>query len=119
MGYNEKLANRIRALLGKRKGFTEKKMFGGVTFLLNGRMCCGVHKDDLIVRVGAEKYKGALGLSHTRPMDFTGRPTTGFIFVDPEGWSNDTVLRKWLGMGVDYVSTIPKKRTSTLTKKRR
>ncbi len=110
MGYNEKLASRIRALLGKHRRFTEKKMFGGVAFLLDGRMCCGVNKNDLIVRVGAKDYNGALSLPHTRPMDFTGRPTTGFVYIDSGGWSNDAALKKWLNMGVNYVSTLPRKR---------
>ncbi|MGH9991440.1 MAG: TfoX/Sxy family protein [Nitrososphaera sp.] len=110
MGYNEKLVRRIRALVGKRRRFTEKKMFGGVAFLLNGRMCFGVQKDDLIVRVGAEDYEGALALPHARPMDFTGRAITGFVYVDSKGWSKDAALKKWLDMAVGYVSTLRKER---------
>jgi TfoX/Sxy family transcriptional regulator of competence genes len=105
---NEQLANKIRALT-KRKGLSEKKMFGGIAFLLNGNMCFGTLKDDLIVRVGRERYEDALARPHARPMDFTGRPTTGFVFVDSKGWSNDATLKKWLDMGIGYASSLPKK----------
>lgn len=106
---NEQLASKIRALT-KRKGLSEKKMFGGLSFMLNGNMCFGTIKDDLVVRVGPERYKDALAQPHARPMDFTGRPTTGFVFVDSKGWSNDATLKKWLDMGIDYTSSLPKKR---------
>jgi TfoX/Sxy family transcriptional regulator of competence genes len=108
MVFNEHLANKIRALT-KRKGLSEKKMFGGIAFLLNGNMCFGTLKDDLIVRVGRERYEDALARPHARPMDFTGRPTTGFVFVDSKGWSNDATLKKWLDMGIGYASSLPKK----------
>lgn len=84
-------------------------MFGGVAFMLNGNMCFGTLKDDLIVRVGSDRYKDALAMPHARPMDFTGRPTTGFVFIDQKGWSNDATLKKWLDMGIEYASSLPKK----------
>lgn len=108
MVYNEQLNDKIRGLTKHRK-LGEKKMFGGVAFLLNSRMCFGVLKDDLIVRVGRERYKKALAMRHARPMDFTGSPTTGFVFVDSKGWSKDEALKKWLDMGFEYVSSLPKK----------
>jgi TfoX/Sxy family transcriptional regulator of competence genes len=107
---NEQLTGKIRALTKHRK-LSEKKMFGGMTFLLNDNMCFGTLKDDLIIRVGPERYKEALALPHARPMDFTGRPTTGFVFVDSKGWSNDATLKKWLDMGIGYASSLPKKTT--------
>lgn len=105
---NEQLASRIRALT-KRKGLSEKNMFGGVAFMLNGNMCFGTIKDDLVVRVGPEQYREALAMPHARPMDFTGRPIKGFVFVDPKGWSKDATLQKWLDMGIGYASSLPKK----------
>ncbi len=109
MVYNELLAEKIRAVVVRRKDLSEKKMFGGVAFMLNGNMFCGVVKDDLLVRVGAERNDEALALPHARPMDFTGKPMKGFIYVDPKGWSKDTALKKWIDMGINYVSSLPKK----------
>lgn len=105
---NEQLNDKIRALIKHRK-LNEKKMFGGMAFLLNGNMCFGTLKDDLIIRVGPERYKEALAMPHARPMDFTGRPIKGFVYVDQKGWSKDATLKKWLDMGVDYASSLPKK----------
>jgi TfoX/Sxy family transcriptional regulator of competence genes len=107
--YNERLADKIRTILSNRKVLTEKKMFGGIAFLLNDYMCCGVINDDLMVRVGGNRYKEALELPYSRPMDFTGRPTTGFVFVGSKGWSKEPILKKWVHMGVDYVSSLPRK----------
>ncbi len=109
-GYNEKLANRIRKLLNKRKSIEEKKMFGGLSFLLNGKMCCGIIKDDLVVRVGPENYEDVLTQPHTRPMDFTGRPIKGFVYVNSKGLSNELTLRKWVNMSLSYVSSLARKR---------
>ena len=83
MAYDEKLAQRVRALVGARKGFSEKKMFGGVAFLIDGKMCCGVLKDDLVARISVEDYEDALSKPHVRPMDFTGRPMRGYVYVEP------------------------------------
>jgi TfoX/Sxy family transcriptional regulator of competence genes len=107
--YNEQLASKIRTIVARRKGWTEKKMFGGIAFMLNGKMCCGVIKDDLLVRVGAERNDEALALANSRPMDFTGKPMKGFIYVDSKGWSKDAALKKWVDMGIDYVSSLENK----------
>jgi len=107
--YNEELTNRIHTLT-KDRGLVEKKMFGGVAFLLNGNMCFGVAKDDLMVRVGPERYKDALALTNARPMEITGRPMKGFVFVNSNGWSKNATLTKWLEMGIDYASSLPKKK---------
>ena len=109
MVYNEQLADKIRTVIARRKGLTEKKMFGGEAFMLNGNMFCGVVRDDLLVRVGAERNEEALALPNARPMDFTGKPMKGFIYVDSKGWSKHAVLKKWVDMGVENVSTLPKK----------
>src|SRR5688572_14770524 len=108
MVYNERLAGRIHAL-AKRRGLAEKKMFGGVAFMLDGNMCFGVHKEDLMVCVGAEQYGRALALPGARPMDITGRPMKGFVFVSSGGIAKDATLKKWLDMGMDFASSLPKK----------
>lgn len=77
MPYNKELAKRVRKILSQEKDLTEKRMFGGLSFLLNGRMCCGVLRDDLVVRIGPKEYQQALEEPHARPMDFTGRPLRG------------------------------------------
>ncbi|MBM3216980.1 TfoX/Sxy family protein, partial [Candidatus Poribacteria bacterium] len=85
MPYDENLAERIRRVVAGRHGVTEKRMFGGLAFLLDGKMFCGIANSDLMVRVGPERYEAALSLPHVRPMDFTGRPMTGYVYVGPEG----------------------------------
>ena len=110
MVYNEQLAEKTRALISRRKGFSEKKMFGGVAYLINGNMSCGVLKDDLVVRVGPEEYDKVLALPSARPMDFTHRSIRGFVYVDPRGWSRSGALKKWVAIGVDYASSLPMKK---------
>ena len=77
--------------------------------MLNDKMCCGVIKDDLLVRVGPERNDEALARPNSRPMDFTGKPMKGFIYVNSKAWSKDAVLKKWVDMGIDYVSLLLKK----------
>ena len=110
MAYDEKLAGRVRTLLAKRKGLTEKKMFGGLAFLLGGRMCCGVLKDDLMVRIGPERYAAALARPHVRPMDFTGKPLSGFVYVSPRGIKTGAALAKWLRAASEYAASLPAKK---------
>ena len=109
MSYDEHLAERMRAALGKVEGLTEKKMFGGVGFMLRGNMACGVHGDDMIVRVGPASYERALAQPHTAVFDMTGRPMTGWVVVKPEGCRKDSELRSWVKQGVDYALTLPAK----------
>ena len=89
MAYDEGLAQRIREALTERDDVTEKKMFGGLAFLLGGNMCCGVVGDELMVRVGAAAYSEALTQPYARQMDFTGRPMRGMVYVDCEGFESD------------------------------
>jgi len=110
MAYDEKLASRARKLLAKRKAIGEKKMFGGVAFLLNGNMCCGVHGKELIIRLNPEETDQALAKPHTRIFDITGRPMKGWIMVKPEGVANGRALVKWVGLGVDYAASLPAKK---------
>ena len=110
MPYDEKLADRIRKQLGKRKGLSEKKMFGGIAFMINGKMCVGVHKAELIVRIEPAETDKALAEKHTRIFDLSGgRPMKGWILVKPSGLKNETALAKWILKGSDYASSLPKK----------
>ena len=109
MAYDEKLASRIRKILTQYKGVREIKMFGGLCYTLRGNMCCGVDKTDLMVRVGPEKYEQALTQPHARPMDITGCPLKGFVFVDKKGYKALSSLRKWVKQSVDFAVSLPPK----------
>ena len=108
MPYDEMLVERVRGVLAG-KAVEERKMFGGLTFMLQGNMCCGVAGDRLMVRVGAEKYDEAFGQKHAQLMDFTGRPMKGFVFVGPEGLASDGELENWVQRGVDFALSLPSK----------
>ncbi|NVB80793.1 MAG: TfoX/Sxy family protein [Kofleriaceae bacterium] len=110
MSYDERTAARIRTLLGKRRDVVERKMFGGLTFMVNGAMCCGITSDALVVRVGPAAYERALAEPHARPMDFTGRPLAGMIYVDPPGYRTDRALARWVQRGLDFVLQRPSAR---------
>jgi len=109
MAYDSKLAERIRGALAVRADVKERKMFGGVAFLLNGNMCCGVHRDELIVRLDPATAADALARAHTRVFDLTGRPMKGWLMVEPAGLVSAASLRGWLQMAVDYASSLPAK----------
>jgi hypothetical protein len=106
MAYDPALADRIRRVLASRAGVTEKPMFGGLTFLLNGKMFCGIVKGDLMVRVGPERYEESLARRHVRPMDFTGRPMTGYVYVGPGGSRTINMVRSWVDEGAAFVATL-------------
>jgi TfoX/Sxy family transcriptional regulator of competence genes len=80
-------------------------MFGGLCFMVNGGMCCGLTNAAFMVRVGPDQYEDALAQPHARPMDFTGRPLAGMVYVDPSGYRADADLARWVQRGVDFVST--------------
>ena len=101
MAYDNHLADRVRALLKGQRALVEKKMFGGLAYMSHEKMFAGILKKDLVVRVGPNTYESALQKSHTRPMDFTGRPLQGYIYVSPEGTKTAAQLRKWLTGGAD------------------
>ena len=109
MPYSETLAQRIRAVQTDQAGAVEKKMSGGVTFMVNGNMCCGVTKDDLMVRVGLDRHEEALARPHTRKMDFTRRPVKGKVYVEPEGVVTDAALEKWVQRGLEFALSLPSK----------
>ena len=109
MAYNEELALRVRQSLGAQEGIVERKMFGGLCFMVNGNMCCGVMGDEVIVRVGAERYEDALTLPHAREMDFTGRPMRGFVVVSADGVVTGDGLDQWVQRGVRFAASLPPK----------
>lgn len=109
MPCDEQLVARVRAVLQRAGGVAERRMFGGVCFMLGGNMACGVVSTDLMVRVGADKYDDALKQPHVRKMDFTGRPMKGYVFVSAAGTKSDSSLRYWTQLGVAYVETLPTK----------
>ena len=109
MAYNEELALRIRQLLGEQTGIVERKMFGGLCFMAHGNMLGGVMGDEIIVRVGAERYEDALQLPHAREMDFTGRPMRGFVVVGIDGVSSDDDLASWVERGLEFALSLPPK----------
>ena len=109
MAYDEGLAQRIYEALEDRSGLDERKMFGGVGYLLNGNMACGVNKDDLIVRVGPHRYEKALAQPHTRVFDMTGRAMKGRGVIEPLGYESDEDLMSWLRQGVDFALSLPPK----------
>ena len=119
MAYDEGLAERIRDLLVDEPGLTEKRMFGGLAFLLKGRMCVGIVKDDLMVRVGPDAYEHLVKQPHARKMDFTGKPMKGFLYVAPAGFESDGDLRRWVGHGVAYASGLPGKTAASRGASRR
>ena len=101
MAYNEQLAERVRQLLPARK-VEEKKMMGGLTFMVNGKMCVGVHKNDLMVRLDPKVYDGTVKRAGARPMDFTGKSMRGFVFVGLRGTKQKRDLERWVRLGVDF-----------------
>ncbi|MCA9810737.1 MAG: TfoX/Sxy family protein [Candidatus Dadabacteria bacterium] len=109
MAYDETLAGRLRDALRGAGAVSEKKMFGGIAFMLNGNMCCGVINDLLMARVGPGAYSGALERPHARPMDFTKRPMKGYVYVEPGGLRSDEELREWVCRCVEFVRTLPEK----------
>ena len=108
MAYDEKLAARVRKALAGEADLTERKMFGGLSFMLNGNMCCGVVAGDLMVRVGPDAYGNALQQRGARPMDFTGRPMKGMVYVGPADCEG-RALKTWLQRGVAFASSLPGK----------
>ena len=102
MAYNEKLAERIREELSEIRKLEEKKMMGGLTFMVNGKMCVGIFKNDLMVRIDPEQYEDALDKKDCRVMDFAGRPMKGFVLVGPEGTKGKKDLSYWVSLALNY-----------------
>jgi TfoX/Sxy family transcriptional regulator of competence genes len=109
MSPDELLAQRVRTELAYLSDVVEKRMFGGIGFLVGGNMACGVHRGTLIVRVGAGRHDEALARPHTKLFDMTGRPMTGWVVVEPEGYAADDDLRGWVRQGVEFALSLPGK----------
>jgi len=109
MVYSKSLVERIRHLVSRRRGITEKKMFGGVCFLMNGNLLVGVWKDSLIARVGRDVYQAALQEEHVKEFDITGRPMKGWVMVEPDGIDSDPQLTRWIDQATVFVRTLPAK----------
>jgi TfoX/Sxy family transcriptional regulator of competence genes len=109
MAYDEGLAQRVREVLGDQPGLVEKRMFGGVGFMVQGNIACGVHRDELIVRVGPEGYHKALAEPQTSPFDITGRPMRGWVMVASEACESDEVLQTWVQRGIEFALTLSAK----------
>ncbi|MEI8134632.1 MAG: TfoX/Sxy family protein [bacterium] len=105
MAYDEKLATRVRVALGTEKIVEEKKMMGGLTFMVNGKMCVGVHDDDLMCRIEPANQDEALDKRGARVMDFTGKPMKGFVFVSPEGLTSKAQFDYWITLALDFNSS--------------
>jgi TfoX/Sxy family transcriptional regulator of competence genes len=125
MSYDEALAARTRAVLAARTravlvaraDLGERKMFGGLAFLVGGHMCCGILGNELMVRVGPEGFEEALSQPHARPMDFTGKPLRGMVYVAAAGLRTDRSLRAWVDRGLRFVTMLPPKSASTKAKR--
>jgi TfoX/Sxy family transcriptional regulator of competence genes len=112
MAFDEQLAARVRKLLADRSDVTERRMFGGLTFMVRGHMCCGVQGDELILRLGPDGADEALASPRARPMDFTGRPLTGFVTVSRNGLSG-RALARWVERAVAWAESLPPKTSYT------
>ncbi|RPH51277.1 MAG: TfoX family protein [Desulfobacteraceae bacterium] len=109
MAYDKGLAQRVKELLEEEPGFNEKKMFGGICFLMNGNMAYGILNEDLIVRVGPVNYDRMLKSPHVRKFDITGRPMKGWVMISCEGYESDKDLAGWIRQGKQYALSLPPK----------
>jgi TfoX/Sxy family transcriptional regulator of competence genes len=109
MAYNEELAKRIRVHLKSAPDIAEKRLFGGIGFMVNGNMACGINKQDLIVRLSEADFEKALKQPHVRIFDMTRRPMKGWVFVSAEGYAAEKSLRGWLDKGIAFARSLPAK----------
>ena len=109
MPFSQSLADRLRQAFGPGRGLVEKKMFGGLCFMLEGHMLVGIWKASLIVRVGPDQAAEALKQEHVREFDLTRRPMTGWVLVDPDGLDTDEQLNAWIEKAMRFVETLPRK----------
>ncbi len=109
MPYSESLAARVRDVLARRRGAVEKKMFGGVCFMVDGNMCVGVWKDSLIARIGEDEATKALKRSGVSEFDVTGRPMRHWVLIEPDEIDSDAALREWIELALRFVKTLPPK----------
>ena len=117
MAYDEQLAARVRDVLAGDLGLSEQKMFGGLAFMLDGRMCCGIVGDRLMLRLGADLASEVLELPHVEPMDFTGKPMSTMVYVQPAGLVGGA-LRSWIEKAAVVARTAPAKRRRAVRSRR-
>jgi len=109
MAYDEGVAQRLHAALGPLPGLAEKKMFGGISYLLRGNMACGVIGEELIVRVGPAQHGAALAQPDARVFDFSGKPMAGWVTVAPDGYASEEALAHWVKLAIDFAGSLPAK----------
>jgi TfoX/Sxy family transcriptional regulator of competence genes len=109
MAYDEAVADRVREALGPRPELSERKMFGGLCLMAGGHMFCGILGDELMLRLGPDGAEAALDRPHVRPMDFTGRPMKGMVYVEPAGFRGEKALLGWLDLALGFCATLPPK----------
>ena len=109
MAYDPGLAQRVREVLADRPGVSERAMFGGLAFLVDGKMFVGIRNSSLMARIGPEHYQDALAMAGVRVMDFTGRPMKGYVYIDPQAISADRDLQAWVLWCVEFVARLPSK----------
>ena len=110
MAYDEKTAERVRELLSSRPDVAERKMMGGLCFMVGGHMCCSASgRGGLMVRVGADAEGSTLREPHVQPIEMAGRTMTGFVRIAPEGYQTEADLKAWVDRALDFVTTLPAK----------
>jgi TfoX/Sxy family transcriptional regulator of competence genes len=109
MAFDETVAGKVREALKGAPDVVEKRMFGGIAFMVRGNMCCGVLGDRLMLRVGPVGYESALARPHAKKMDFTGRPMKGMVYVEPAGFAAPRDLRKWIERAMEFTLSLPAK----------
>lgn len=119
MAYSEVVADRVRDSIAAREGISERRMFGGLCLMLNGNMFAGVIGDELMLRVGTRRFEELLRQSGARPMDFTGRPMNGYLYVAPEGFASDDDLARWINTTLEFAASLPAKQPGSASKKMR
>jgi TfoX/Sxy family transcriptional regulator of competence genes len=110
MAFDVVLSERIRTKMYRRSGFTEKKMFGGICYMLNGNICCGVIKDEMVVRLDPDQTDEVLAHSCARIFDYSGHPMKGWFFISPEGVRSDQDLARWTTRSIQYAKSLPPKK---------
>ena len=110
MAFDPDLARRVRDVLDDRPGISERSMFGGIAFMVDGKMFVGIRNASLMARVGPERHDDALAMPHVRVMDFTGRPMRGYVYIDPPAIATQADLKAWVGWCVAYVAGLPPKK---------
>jgi TfoX/Sxy family transcriptional regulator of competence genes len=113
MPYSDRAAARVRAALARRRGVVERRMFGGLAFMVRGHMAVGVLDSNLVLRLGKEGAAAALTTRHVRPMDFTGTPMTSMVYVELTGYRTKTQLDRWIAAALAFVRTLPPKEPTT------